>query len=121
LPDPKGPNAIQPKQDPKIQIEQMKSQVKMQDIQTAAQLQAGKLQLEAAKVDAQIKKLEAEAILALADAQGVETGHAIAMINAQLSAEKSRKDTIMESLQLMHTIQMDRKEASQSEGKSKGE
>ena len=60
--------------------------------------------------------MEAEAIRALADAQGVETGHTIAMINAQLASEKSRKDTIMESLKLMHTIQMDRQEAPSQEG-----
>ena len=88
-------------------IEQMKQQTKMADIQSSTQLAMAKLQLDAAKADATIKKLEAEAIKLLAEADGVDTGHAIAMINAELAAQKQHKDSLMTAIELMHDIEMD--------------
>jgi hypothetical protein len=101
LPDPKGPNAIPPMPNPKLQIEQIKAQTKQADMQLKFKLGMMKLMKEAEESQAKVKKLEAEAIKALAEAKGVETGHAISLINAQIAAEKSRHDGMMSAIQTM--------------------
>jgi chaperonin GroES len=116
LPDPKGPNAIKPQPNPKVQIEQMKNQTKQADIQARTQTTMAKMQLDAAKIDAQIKKLEAEALKALAEADGVDTGHAIAMINAELSAQKQHRNSLMDAIELMHDIEMDYRKSDSGKG-----
>ena len=101
LPDPKGPNAVPPPQNPKLQIEQIKSQVKQADMQLKGKIAAMKLAQEAEKTQATVKKLEAEAVKLMAEAQGVGTGHEIALLNAQIGAEKSHRDHLMKQAEVM--------------------
>ena len=101
LPDPKGPNAVPPPQNPKLQIEQIKSQVKQADMQLKGKIAAMKLAQEAEKTQATVKKLEAEAIKLMAEAEGVGTGHEIALLNAQIGAEKSHRDHLMKQAEVM--------------------
>ena len=101
LPDPQGQNAIPPAPTPKIEIEKMKMQVKQMDMQMKGKLAVLKLQAEADHKQAEVNKLQAEAIKLMAEAQGVETGHQIALINAQIGAEKSHRDSLIKAAETM--------------------
>ena len=101
LPDPKGPNAIKPPVPEKLQVEQMKSQIKQADQQLQMKLGVLKLMDTAKLNEAKIHKLEAEALLALEEAGGVRTGQEIQLINSQISAMKAKNEGIMSSIELM--------------------
>ena len=112
LPDPQGQNAIPPQPNPKVQIEQMKMQAKQMDMEMKAKMAVLKLQADADKKQAEINKLQAEAIKLLAEAQGVETGHQIALINAQIGAEKSHRDSLIRAAETMlKALEIDNKGA----------
>ena len=98
LPDPKGPNAIKPGPSEKIQIEQMKMQVKQADMQVQFKLGLMKLMKDAELNQAKIHKLEADAILAVESAGGISKGHDIAMLNTEIALAKSKQEGIMSSL-----------------------
>ena len=116
LPDPQGPKAIKPQPNPKVQIETIKAQTKQQELQVRAKETVLKIAKDMELNEAKIKKLEAEAVKAMAEANGVSTGHDIALINAQLAAEKQRKDELHSTLKLMHEIEQDLFGRSQSQG-----
>ena len=101
LPDPKGPNAIKPPVPEKLQVEQMKSQIKQADQQLQMKLGVLKLMDTAKLNEAKIHKLEAEALLALETAGGVRTGQEIQLINSQIAAMKAKNEGIMSSIELM--------------------
>lgn len=101
LPDPKGPNAIPPVPNIKLQIEQMKEQAKTLDIQVKMKLGMMKLLQDADVNQAKIVKLQAEAMKLAAEADGVEKGHEIALLNAQIGAAKSHQEGILKSLELI--------------------
>jgi chaperonin GroES len=101
LPDPKGPNAIPPKMDPKVQIEQMRLQDKAADRQLNAKTAAIKLMDSAKLNEAKIKKMEAEAIRALEEAGGVKSGHAIAQLNAEIAMAKAQQDGLMNAIDII--------------------
>ena len=101
LPDPKGPNAIKPPVPEKLQVEQMKSQIKQADQQLQMKLGVLKLMDTAKLNEAKIHKLEAEALLALEEAGGVRTGQEIQLINSQIAAMKAKNEGIMSSVELM--------------------
>ena len=108
FPDPKGPDAIKPPPNPKVQVEEMKMQGKQADLQAKTQQAQMELKLEVMKLaedakvkDAQVMKLQAEAQKLMAEAQGVDTGHKIAMLNAQIGAEKAHRDSLLKSAELM--------------------
>jgi chaperonin GroES len=90
----------EPKVDPKVQIEQMKAQVKMQEMQQDHVHFILELQEEARLNSANIVKLVAEAQEAAANAAN-EPAHAqAAMINAQISVLKTRNEAVMRSLEV---------------------
>lgn len=101
LPDPKGPNAIPPKPDPKMQIEQLRMQSKEADRQLQMKLGMLKLMKDAELNQAKIHKMEAEAIRALEEAGGVQTGHAIAAMNAEIAMAKAKQEGLMQSIEMM--------------------
>jgi chaperonin GroES len=103
-PDPKGPNAIQPQPNPKVMVEQIKAQTKMQEVQTKAKLGAAKLMQDAQLNEAKILKLEAEALLAAEQADGVKDGHQIALIEAQIGAAKLHQQGLIESIKILKDI-----------------
>ena len=110
LPDPKGPNAIPPRPDPKVQIEQMKLQGKQMDLEMTTKVATLKLMNEHELNQAKIAKMEAEAIRALEEAGGVAKGHAIAELNAAIALHKAKNDGIMQSIEaLMLLTEADKK------------
>lgn len=101
LPDPKGPNAIPPVPNIKLQIEQMKEQGKTLDMQVRLKLGMMKLLQDADVNQAKILKLQAEAMKLAAEADGVEKNQQIALLNAQIGAAKAHQDGILKSLELI--------------------
>lgn len=104
LPDPKGPFAIQPPPNPKLQIEQLKEQTKTAGQQLDFKLKLLALVQKATLDAAQIKLLEAQVVQTLAEAKGVDTGHQIALLDAQIGAAKNKQEGTMEAIKLLHSI-----------------
>lgn len=100
-PDPAGPNAIQQGPDPKIQLEMAKLAQLDAHKQLDAQIEVARLQIEASQTEAKVQALMAQATKLAAEAEGVETGHQIAVINAQIGAAKQHQDGIIQTLQLL--------------------
>jgi chaperonin GroES len=105
LPDPKGPNAIKQGPSEKVQIEQMRSQIKQMDMELQTKLAAIKLAQNAELQQAKIHKLEADAILAVEQAGGVQTGHDIAMLDAQIGAAKAKQEGIQDSMKTVMALE----------------
>ncbi len=83
FPDPKGPNALPPPPpDPKVMAEQAKLQQADKHHQDDMQLDVVRLKSDIALNEGKIAELQAKAQRELADAQGVGTGHQIAIIEA---------------------------------------
>jgi hypothetical protein len=59
------------------------------------------LKKEVQESQAKIMELYAKAQKLLAEAKGVETGHQIALIDAQIAAEKNHSDKLMKILDMM--------------------
>ena len=99
-PDPKGPNALPTAPDVKIQIEQMKTQVKMAEMQLEIKLAMMKIMSEADLNKAKIVELEAKAMSILEDVQDSDTGNKIALYNAQIGAAKAHQEGLLKAIQL---------------------
>lgn len=104
FPDPQGPNAIP--QGPtieqqKLQLEQQKLQLQAQEMQMNQQTAAIELQNEAQLNAAKIMELQAKAILALEEAEGINTGHEIAMIQNQIAAAKNHQESLLRTIEIM--------------------
>jgi len=109
LPDPKGPNAIKPGPSEKMQIEKMKNDERQMNHQLRFKLGIAKLMQEAELQQAKITELQAKAVLELEQADGVKSGHAIAMLEAQIGAKRAHVDGILKSIEMMKNLE---KEAS---------
>jgi len=109
LPDPKGPNAIKPGPSEKMQIEKMKNDERQMNHQLRFKLGIAKLMQEAELQQAKITELQAKAVLELEQADGVKSGHAIAMLEAQIGAKRAHVDGILKSIEMMQNLE---KEAS---------
>ena len=105
LPDPKGPNAIKQGPSEKVQIEQMRSQIKQMDMELQTKLAAIKLAQSAELQQAKIHKLEADAILSIEQAGGVQSGHEIAMLDAQIGAAKAKQEGIQDSMKTVMALE----------------
>lgn len=103
-PDPNGPNAVPPTPNPKVQVEQIKAQTKLQEAQLNVKMEALKLQEEALLNQAKIQELQAKAILALEQAKGVTTGHEVALIEAQIGAAKMQQEHLNNQIKTMLQI-----------------
>lgn len=122
-PDPEGPNAIPPGSDPKIDLEHAKLAQAAQFKQLDAQIAIANLQIESSKVAAQITNLEASSLKLAAEAQGVDVGHQIAVISAQIGAAKTHQDGIIQTLQLLQQaakLRHEMKSSSSEESAPKG-
>lgn len=104
LPDPTGPYAVPPPQNPKIQIEQMKQEVANTKQQLDYKIKLLTLVQGAEKMQAEIKKLEADSVLAMAQAKGVDAGHMIAMLDLQIAQKKAKMDGMLEAVKLLHEV-----------------
>lgn len=120
LPDPKGPNAIQPAPNPKVQVEEIKAKAKQGDQQIKLRLGIGKMQEQMLLTQAKIKELEAKSALELSQAKGVEAGHMISLINAQIAAEKNHREHLVDTIGLMTDLlsTLDKQEKQQEDGEN---
>jgi chaperonin GroES len=100
-PDPKGPRAVPQPPNPKMEIEKMKQQSDQLDRELQLKLGMAQMMQEAEVNQAKIQKLQAEAIKALAEAQGVDTGHQIALIEAQIGAAKLHREGLLRAVEIM--------------------
>ena len=109
LPDPNGPNALPPPAPHhKVQEAQVKAQAMLQGAQIKAQTEKDKLQIkvaellaEADKTRAEIAKIEAETLYLLEEADGVGTGHQIAMMEMSLGNAKLNQEHIHKAADLL--------------------
>lgn len=102
LPDPSGPNAIQPPPNPKVQIEQMKLQAKQASDQLTMKVALLKLMGEAELNQAQIQKLEAEVeeikIGIVTEGERMR----IQEINMQIGLQRERREGVMNAIKTMN-------------------
>jgi len=104
LPDPKGPFAVPPMPNPKIVEAQMKAQAAQLKEQLNFKMKLMELIQKAELQAAQIKLMEAQAVQALAEAKGVDTGHQIALLDAQIAAAKNKQEGTLEAIKLLHEM-----------------
>ena len=101
-PDPQGPKAVAPPQNPKMEIEKAKIQQAAQKHADEMQLGIAALEQEQELIDAKIIDLHAKATKALAEAEGVETGHQLAVINAHLAEAKMHQAHMKDAITMLH-------------------
>jgi len=104
LPDPKGPNAIPPSIDTKVQIEQMKIQAQQASDQLQLKLGLLKLLGEAELNQSKIHKLEAEA--EVIRKEGGQHAHAARLneINTMIALAKERREATLGSVETMMKV-----------------
>jgi hypothetical protein len=101
-PDPKGPNAVPPPPNIKMEIEKIKAQSKQAQQKLDMQMGMAQLMSEVGLNKAKVQKLEAEAIKALAEAGGVDVGHQIEIIKAQIEAKKNEQNGLLKSIEILN-------------------
>ena len=104
LPDPKGPNAIQPQPNIKIQIEEMKIRSKQVESELAMKMGLLKLMTEAELNQAKIKKLEAEAEVLKIGVLHQGEKLRIQEINTQIGLQRERREGILNSIDIMNKV-----------------
>ena len=72
--------------------------------QTEAKVKLGELQMEAGKLKYEVALLSAQAANQMAQAKGVDQGHAIALLEAQIAAKKNHLDSVIKALELAHGV-----------------
>jgi hypothetical protein len=100
FPDPKGPRAVQPPQNPKVALEQAKLQQEQQKHQDEMMLQVTEMKSKIALNNAKITQMQAQATLAIAKADGVDKAHEIALIDAQIGAARAENEALQKSVDL---------------------
>lgn len=115
LPDPKGPHALPPFVNPKVQIEQMKQEAKKAENDLKMKLGLLKLMSEAELAQAQIAKLEAEA-------EAIKIGIAtegqkmrIQEINTQIALQRERREGVLNAIKTMSDVYASMKESDAKE------
>lgn len=103
-PDPKGQKAVPPP--PNLKMEELK--VKQGHLQLAQQQAHDDMQLAVVELKSQLAineakatELQAKATKELAEANGVQTGHQIAIIEAQIGAARAHREGLLSALSLM--------------------
>ena len=104
LPDPKGPNAVPPPVNPKIQIEQMKQQAKQASDQLNMKMALLKLMGEAELNQAQIQKLEAEVEAIKIGIVTEGERMRIQEINMQIGLQRERREGVLSAIQTMNSV-----------------
>lgn len=112
-----GPDKMPPPQNPTLEIERMKMEAKTQELQMKMRLAALELLGEAEVNQAKIQELRAKSVLHLAEARGVESGHAIALIQSQIGAAKQHQEGLLKAAKLiMDGVQASKEKDNGSEG-----
>jgi chaperonin GroES len=119
-PDPKGPNAIPTPPNPKVVVETMKLEVQKLDIQMKGKLAQAELMMQWEETQAKIEKLRAEATKALAEAQGVETGHQLAAINASIGLLRAKQDGMHKAMTIIQKMSEGDKKDESNTGRVSG-
>jgi chaperonin GroES len=119
-PDPKGPNAIPTPPNPKIVVETMKMEVEKLGIQMKSKLAQAELMMQWEETQAKIEKLRAEATKALAEAQGVETGHQLAAINASIGLLRAKQDGMHRAMTIIQKMSEGDKKDESNAGRVSG-
>ena len=104
LPDPKGPNAVPPPVNPKVQIEQMKQQAKQASDQLNMKMALLKLMGEAELNQAQIQKLEAEVEAIKIGIVTEGERMRIQEINMQIGLQRESREGVLSAIQTMNTV-----------------
>jgi chaperonin GroES len=122
LPDPKGPNAIPSQPSEKVQLEQMKQEAKMQELQMNIKLEIMRLTEESNLNQAKIGELQANAMLLMEQAKDVGTTSEMELVKASLQAAKQQHEVHkhhIDSMIKMSELAVAKKE--EKAAKSKGE
>lgn len=107
-----GPDKVPPLPNPKMQVEQIKMQGKQAQLEFDKQAFAMTLIEERKLNAAKIMELYAKATLELEKAGGVQTGHDIAMFEAQIGALKAGDESLARQVELvMKGVHYDRETA----------
>ena len=101
LPDPKGPLAIPPMPNPKVELEKAKMALEQERFHFEAQKAVFEMKQSVDMQAAEIARLEAQAAKLLSEANGVDIGHQIAAINAQTGAAKAHQEGQVKALGIM--------------------
>lgn len=101
FPDPKGPKAIPALPNPKVEIEKAKLEQAKAEHEDQMALGIAELKAQMLLNDAKVNELEAKAAKETAEAAGVQEGHALAMIQAQIGAAKVHREGLMKVLDVM--------------------
>jgi chaperonin GroES len=112
LPNPQGPNAIPPKPDVKLQIEQMKQEGKKTSDELKFKLKQMELNANIQKEQAEIRKIHAEIMKIMAEAKGIPDGHKIAMLEAKIALHKIKVDAYMEMMSMFNEKEEGEKDGS---------
>lgn len=113
-PDPKGPNAVAPPQNPKIQVAQINAQVEQAGLQLQMKLGLLKLMKEAEVSQAKIAKLEAEAMLIMKEVDLADGKEKLAQLQAAINIAKERRDSQMQSVDTLLKVFQEMKSMEQS-------
>jgi chaperonin GroES len=100
-PDPKGPNAIAPPPNPKVELEKAKLQQAAKEHDDEMQIAVVELKAAVELNAAKILELQAKAQNYLAQADGVDRGHEIALLDAQIGAAKVQQEGLHKAVSLM--------------------
>ena len=103
-PDPKGPNAVPPPVNPKLQIEQIKAQTKKADFELQLKLGLLKLMKDAELNMAKIKKMTAETESILAGIPNEKNKLRLHELNTAISAAREQREASLASVEMMQKI-----------------
>jgi uncharacterized protein (DUF342 family) len=126
LPDPKGPNALPPPVNPKIKLDQDKLELEKMKHQDGLQETMITLRMQYAMNEAKVAELQAKAAKETAEAGGVDTGHRIALMNAEIGARKAEQEGMLHGMEILqetmdqrhrHTQDIEKQKADIAQGK----
>ena len=104
LPDPKGPNAVPPPINPKLQIEQLKAETKKAENELMMKMGLLKLMKEAELNQAKIAKLEAEAEAIKIGVATAGEKMRIQQINTEIALKREHREGILSSIETMNKV-----------------
>jgi chaperonin GroES len=104
LPDPKGPNAVQPPPNIKLQIEEMKIKSKQAEGELAMKMGLLKLMSDAELNQAKIEKLKAEAEVLKIGVLHEGEKLRLQEINTQIGLQRERREGILSSIDTMNKV-----------------
>jgi len=120
LPDPKGPNAVPPPPNPKLQVEQLKAETKKAENELMMKMGLLKLMKEAELNQAKIAKLEAEA-------EAIKVGIAtegekmrLQQINSEIAMKREHREGILSSIETMNKVYETMMSSQQQQGQTAG-